>query len=71
MTKLEIAFAAASKLPPSEQEALAELILQELSDEQRWTKGFSAAQDQLAQLADEALKEHNAGQSQRLDANRL
>ena len=71
MTKFEIAFAAAAKLPPSEQEALAELILQELADEQRWADGFAMTQDLQAELADEALKERKAGQAQPLDTDRL
>jgi hypothetical protein len=71
MTKLEHAFAEAAKLSPSEQDALAELILQELTSERRWAEAFEGSQDKLERLADEALKEHRAGQTHPLDPDRL
>jgi hypothetical protein len=33
-------------------------LLEEFADEQRWVEAFAASQDQLAQLADEALAEY-------------
>ena len=71
MTKLEHAFAEAAKLSPSEQDALAELILQELTSERRWAEAFEGSQDKRERLADEALKEHRAGQTHPLDPDRL
>ena len=65
MTRLlERAFAVASKLPGPEQDAFASLLLAELDSEQRWTAAFSTTQNQLAALADEALREFAAGQTQ-------
>ena len=61
---LERAFAVASKLPGPEQDAFASLLLAELDSEQRWTAAFSTTQNQLAALADEALREFAAGQTQ-------
>ena len=55
MTKLEIAFSEAAKLSPIEQDALAELILQELASEARWGAAFGRSPDKLERLADEAL----------------
>ena len=49
------------KLPPSEQDALAAMLLQELATEQRWTESFAKSQDVLEKLAQEALAEHRAG----------
>jgi hypothetical protein len=63
MTKLEMAFAEAAKLPVSDQDALADLILQELASERRWAGAFESSQAALEQLADEALKEHRSGQT--------
>ena len=60
MTKLEQAFSEAAKVSLPEPDALADLILQELSSENRWTEAFARSQDQLEQLADEALSEHRA-----------
>ena len=67
---LERAFATASKLPDPEQNAFASLLLAELDSELRWTEAFSNTQDQLAALADEALGEFEAGQTQPLDLER-
>ena len=72
MTKLlEKAFAAASKLPEQEQDALAAVILEELASERRWDQAFADSADLLAQLADQALAEHRAGKTHVLDPERL
>ena len=68
---LEQAFAEASKLSPQEQDAFANWILKELDSERRWQKTFDESQDDLAELADEALAEHNAGETQDLDPSQL
>jgi hypothetical protein len=67
---LERAFAAASKLPESEQDAFASLLLAELESEQRWTEAFASSQDQLSSLADEALREFETGQTEPMDLDR-
>ena len=67
---LERAFAAASKLPNPEQDAFASLLLAELDSERRWTETFATTQDQLSALADEALREFEAGQSEPMDLKR-
>lgn len=62
MTKLlEKVLLEASKLPPSEQDALAAILLNELASEERWTASFGKSQDVLERLAEEALAEHRAG----------
>jgi hypothetical protein len=66
-TKREQALAEASKLPQTEQDAPAELILREIASERRWDDSFAASTDVLAQLADEALAEHRAGRTEPLD----
>ena len=54
------------KLPASEQDALAALVLEELASEERWSASFAESQDLLASLAEEALAEHAAGQTKPL-----
>ncbi len=71
MTKLEIAFAEAKKLPPSEQEALAEWVLEEIASEKRWTEALAGSTDLLARLAEEALAEHRHGKTAPLDPDKL
>jgi hypothetical protein len=61
--RLEEAFAAASRLPDELQDSLAEAILQDLADEERWSQSFAASQDILERMADAALAEHRAGQT--------
>lgn len=58
---LEKALTEMKKLPPSEQDALAVILLQELAGEQRWSELFDKSQDALEKLAQEALAEHRAG----------
>ncbi len=72
MTKrLEEAFAVAAKLPEREQEALAEWVLEELSEEHQWMQAFGDSQDALSQLSDEAKAEHRTGKTRPLDPERL
>ena len=64
MTKLlEQAFAEAAKLPDQEQDALANLVLQELASEQRWDQAFARSQDKLAALSKAAMSEYRAGKT--------
>ena len=60
---LEKALSEVAKLPPSEQDALAAILLEELASEQKWSELFAKSQDKLAELAQEALAEHHAGKT--------
>lgn len=72
MTKtLEQAFKEASRLPPSEQDAIAEAILDEIRSEAEWDRMFAESADVLERLADEALAEHRAGRTRPLDPDSL
>lgn len=42
----------------------------ELGSEQRWSTAFASSQNELAALAEEALREFAAGESQPLDVDR-
>jgi len=64
---MEKAMAEASKLPEKEQDALAALLLEELSSEKKWKKQFADSQDELAKLAREASGEFKAGKTKSLD----
>ena len=63
---LQAAVASASQLPPEEQDALAALLVAEMESEQRWNELFANSQSTLAQLAQQALFEHEAGLSEPL-----
>ena len=72
MTKLlEKAFAAATKLPDQDQDALAGRILADLASEQHWDTAFASSADTLGALADEALAEHRAGETRVLKPERM
>jgi hypothetical protein len=67
---LERAFTEASKLPDPEQDAFASLLLAELDSERRWAQAFAGTQGQLGALADEALREFDAGETRPMDLER-
>jgi len=54
---LEKVFKEVNKLPDNEQNEIAEIIMMELEDENKWTQSFNNSQDKLSELADEALEE--------------
>lgn len=72
MTRLlEKAFRLASKLSPDEQDALAQRLLEEIAMEERWSETLKESSDSLEHLADEALAEERAGETQPLDPSDL
>jgi len=68
---MEKALAEIRKLPEAEQDAFAAWILEELESERKWSKLFAESEDLLTQLADEALDEHRAGKTKKLDLDEL
>ena len=71
MTQLELAFSEIEKLPAADQSEFAAWILEELHSDQRWEKLFAKSGDLLSSLADEALAEHKAKKTKRLDPKTL
>jgi hypothetical protein len=55
-----------AKLPASEQDAVAAILLEELASERRWSESFAKSQDSLAKLAEQALAEYAAGRTKPL-----
>jgi len=64
---LEQALTEVKKLPEPEQDAIAALILDELSDERRWPESFDRSQDQLTRLAAKVREDIRAGEVQAND----
>ncbi len=58
---LEQALTEVKKLPASEQDIIAGIILDELADEAKWDAAFAQSQDQLARLAAKARDAIQAG----------
>ena len=52
---LDTAIARITTLPPDEQDRIAQWLLDELNDEDRWTEQFANSRDSLSRLADEAV----------------
>ena len=62
MTRLlSQALAELHKLPESQQDAIAAVILDEIADERRWDEEFARSQDALAHLAGKVREDIRAG----------
>ena len=59
---LKEAIAKVTDLPPTDQDAIAAMILEELKDEQRWTASFAKSQEALTRLAEKVRGEIARGQ---------
>jgi aspartate/glutamate racemase len=68
---LKKAFDEAAQLPDDQQDAIASLLLEELKSDRAWGQAFDQSQDALEKLADEAIREHTAGSTDRLDPSSL
>lgn len=68
---LKKAFREAEKLTPEQQDALASLVLAELESERRWEETFERSQDALAELADQAVRDDEAGRTEELIPDEL
>ena len=68
---LDTAIKKVSALPPEEQDRIAQWLLGELQDEERWTQAFSGSQDDLSKLADEARADIRAGRATQLGPDQL
>ena len=66
---LKKAFDAVSRLPEDEQDAMAELLLAELASEKKWEERFAKSQGAMYLLAQEALDEHERGETKFLSGN--
>jgi len=72
MTKLlEQALEKVRTLPESEQDAIAQIVLDEIESERRWDELFAKSPEKVAKLADAAWSEHEAGKSEPLDPDKL
>jgi hypothetical protein len=68
---LEEAIAKVQQLPPSEQDAIAQLILDELADEQQWNQAFERSQEALSRLAVQVRADIQAGKVKPLGMDEL
>ena len=68
---LEKAMTQVKRLPDSQQNAIAALILEEMQNDIHWDDAFDKSQDLLARLASEALEEDKLGITRDLDPNNL
>lgn len=68
---LEKAIAEIYKLPATEQDAIAAMILDELADEQQWDMAFAYSQDKLAKLAEKVREDTKAGRVREMGFDEL
>ncbi len=58
---LQQAIAELHKLPDSDQDAIAALILAEIADEEQWADTFANSQDELSRMAEKVRDDIRAG----------
>jgi hypothetical protein len=63
---LSQAFEKAAKLPKAMQEPIALQLLEVLDAELKWDRTFAETQDQLAKLAEKALRDIKAGKVKKM-----
>ena len=68
---LEKAIAEIYKLPATDQDAIAAMILDELADEQQWDMIFARSQDKLAKLAEKVREDIKAGRVRKMGFDEL
>ncbi len=68
---LDAAIAKLAALPPEEQDRIAQWLLDELADDERWDRSFAASQDVLKRMADEALADEAAGRTTDVDPDQM
>jgi len=68
---LDAVIAKLAALPPEEQDRVARWLLDELHDDEAWTRQFEASQNTLAKLAAEARADREAGRTTELDPEKL
>jgi hypothetical protein len=68
---LDAAVAALAKLPAQEQDRVAQWLLDELADEDRWTHEFTNSQSALGKLAAEARMDNAQRRATELDPTKL
>jgi hypothetical protein len=64
---LQQALSELTKLPETEQDVVGAWILAELESERRWDHLFARSADLLAEMADDAIREDEAGLTEPLD----
>jgi DNA phosphorothioation-dependent restriction protein DptG len=68
---LEKAFAEVAKLSANQQDEIAQRLLDELSDDEKWEESFTRSEKKLRFLVEEALNEHRSGSSEELIVENL
>jgi hypothetical protein len=68
---LEQALSELTRLPEAEQDAVGAWILAELESERRWDDLFARSPELQAEMAEEAVREDEAGLTEPLDPEKL
>lgn len=68
---LSQAFDKAAKLPETMQEQIAAQLLEDIEAELKWDETFARTQDQLAKLAEKALRDIKAGRVRKMGFDEL
>jgi NTP pyrophosphatase (non-canonical NTP hydrolase) len=63
---LEKAIKKVDRLSKSQQNAIAEIIMEEIEDERKWERKFKRSHSKLSKLADEAVDEYRKNKTEPL-----
>lgn len=68
---LDAAIAKLTALPPEEQDRVGRWLLDELADDEQWTRKFEASRSTLSKLSAEARADRAAGRTTDVDRDGL
>jgi len=68
---LEKAIHEAQALPDQDQEAIGAWLLAEIESERKWNQLFAQPSSAIEKMAEEALRDHEAGRTEPLDPDSL
>ena len=66
---LEKAISEIKKLSSDEQDAIAAVLISELTSERQWKRAFDSSAEQLSSLANEALEEYRTGKTEPFESH--
>lgn len=70
-TLLQQAIAKVQSLAPTEQDAIAQVILEEIESDRLWEAALARSPEKLARLGEAAWMEHESGKTEPLDLDNV
>jgi hypothetical protein len=71
MTKIDQLVEKVSRMRDDERDRFVDMMLAEIESEEKWTRLFDSSQDVLKEMADEAVRQFELGQTKPLDPDAM